>query len=52
MGVGNGGNAGLQRFFVNTVQGNVELRSCRGTGAPPARNGIGGEGTHNLFNFN
>ena len=41
---GNGGNAGIQKVFVNTVEGNVELRSCGGNGAPPARNGAGGNG--------
>lgn len=42
---GDGGNSGIQRVFVNTVKGNVELRTCRGTGAPAALNGQGGIGT-------
>ena len=41
---GNGGNAGIQKVFVTTVEGNVELKSCGGNGAPAARNGDGGNG--------
>ena len=35
----------MQRLFVNTVEGNVELRTCRGNGAAAATNGQGGNGT-------
>jgi len=44
---GDGGNAGIQRLFVNTVKGNVRLRTCRGNGAAAATNGLGGNGTLN-----
>ena len=41
---GDGGNAGTLKVLVTRVDGNVELRSCRGTGAPPGTNGQGGHG--------
>ncbi|KAL9958424.1 hypothetical protein ACROYT_G035436 [Oculina patagonica] len=41
---GNGGDAGALTVLVNQVDGNVELRSCRGSRAPPGTNGNGGQG--------
>ena len=43
--IGNGGDSGKLKVVVNRVDGNVELRSCRGSGAPPGTNGRGGQGT-------
>ena len=36
---------------MNTVEGSVELRTCRGNGAPAPHNGQGGNGRDNLFSF-
>ncbi|KAJ7321732.1 hypothetical protein OS493_034351 [Desmophyllum pertusum] len=41
---GDGGDSGIQRVYVNTVEGSVELRTCKGNGAPAPRNGQGGNG--------
>ena len=41
---GNGGNAGHIVLRYQRLEGKVELESCRGTGAGPAKNGIGGLG--------
>jgi len=40
----NGGNAGRIKVLVSEVEGIVELRTCGGNGADPARNGQGGQG--------
>ena len=42
--LGNGGNAGDIIFLYQRIEGRVQLTSCRGTGAPAARNGRGGNG--------
>ena len=47
---GDGGNTGTLTVLVSQVDGNVELRSCCGAGAPPGTNGRGGRGTRNLLN--
>ncbi|KAL9956907.1 hypothetical protein ACROYT_G038462 [Oculina patagonica] len=41
---GNGGNAGYQNLYARQTEGKVELKSCRGSGAPEATNGKGGIG--------
>ncbi|XP_078381057.1 uncharacterized protein LOC144663858 [Oculina patagonica] len=41
---GNGGDAGYQNIYARQTEGKVELKSCRGSGAPPATNGEGGKG--------
>ena len=42
--LGNGGNAGNVNIRYRMLTGQVKLKSCRGTGAQPAENGLGGEG--------
>ncbi|XP_078344643.1 uncharacterized protein LOC144630195 isoform X2 [Oculina patagonica] len=41
---GNGGDSGTLKVLVSEVDGNVELRACRGNGAVAATNGQGGLG--------
>lgn len=41
---GNGGNAGRQRINIGRLQGKLDLKTCRGTGGQPAKNGAGGDG--------
>ena len=41
---GNGGNAGRQTIYITRLLGNIELKTCRGTGGQAAKNGVGGEG--------
>lgn len=41
---GNGGRAGNIVFSSGKVKGNVLLKSCKGIGAEPAKNGQGGRG--------
>lgn len=50
---GNGGNAGRQTFYLTRLLGNIELKTCRGTGGQAAKNGVGGEGdvSHHLLHF-
>ncbi|RMX38125.1 hypothetical protein pdam_00003073, partial [Pocillopora damicornis] len=40
---GNGGNAGRQTIYITRLLGNIELKTCRGTGGQAAKNGVGGE---------
>ena len=42
--LGNGGKAGNIKIRWNNIKGTVVLKSCGGKGAPPARNGQGGQG--------
>ena len=42
---GDGGDSGTLTVLVARVDGNVELRSCKGSGAQPGTNGRGGQGT-------
>ena len=42
--LGNGGDAGQINLQYRKLNGQVQLRSCRGTGAEPATNGKGGKG--------
>ena len=42
--LGNGGNAGNVNIHYARMNGQVNLKSCRGNGAPPANNGAGGLG--------
>ncbi|KAJ7392019.1 hypothetical protein OS493_014955 [Desmophyllum pertusum] len=41
---GDGGDSGTLTVLVARVDGNVELRSCKGSGAQPGTNGRGGQG--------
>lgn len=41
---GKGGNAGRQVLNVRSVQGKLDLTTCRGTGGQAAANGAGGAG--------
>ncbi|XP_027053468.1 uncharacterized protein LOC113680633 [Pocillopora damicornis] len=41
---GNGGNAGRQTIYLTRLLGNIELKTCRGTGGQATKNGVGGEG--------
>lgn len=45
---GNGGDSGTLKVLVSEVDGNVELRACRGNGAVAATNGRGGLGTKDV----
>ncbi|XP_078380197.1 uncharacterized protein LOC144663138 [Oculina patagonica] len=42
---GNGGDAGYQSLYGRRTEGKVNLKSCSGSGAPPATNGKGGIGS-------
>ena len=50
---GNGGNAGRQTIYLTRLLGNIELKTCRGTGGQAAKNGVGGGGkvSHPLLHF-
>ena len=41
---GKGGNAGRLNIRYRKLNGQVQIRSCRGSGAQPAKNGQGGQG--------
>ncbi|KAM7430868.1 hypothetical protein ABFA07_018466 [Porites harrisoni] len=41
---GNGGNAGNVHIRYRLLNGQIKLKSCRGSGAPAANNGVGGKG--------
>jgi len=47
---GKGGNAGRQMLNVRSVQGKLNLTSCRGTGGQAATNGA--EGVGKAFKLN
>ena len=47
--LGKGGNAGRVSIHYRELNGQVQLRSCRGTGAEAAVNGAGGQGKRNLI---
>ena len=42
--VGNGGDAGGVNVRYRTINGNFQLKTCAGVGAPETSNGAGGEG--------
>jgi len=42
--LGNGGRAGSIKVRWNIIRGRVLLKSCKGMGAEPAKNGRGGKG--------
>ena len=42
--VGNGGDAGAVNVRYRTINGNFQLKTCAGVGAPATRNGAGGRG--------
>ena len=50
--VGNGGNAGNVHIRYRLLNGQIKLKSCRGSGAPAANNGVGGKGKHRENYFN
>lgn len=41
---GKGGNAGRVKINYKKLNGSMILRTCGGTGADPAKNGVGGNG--------
>ena len=49
--LGNGGNANRVKILYRKTIGQVDFKSCRGTGAEPARNGRGGRGKRFLMCF-
>ena len=46
-------NRGERTFYLTRLLGNIELKTCRGTGGQVAKNGAGGEGdvSHHLLHF-
>ena len=42
--VGNGGDAGGVNVRYRTINGNFQLKTCAGVGAPATSNGAGGRG--------
>ena len=42
--VGNGGDAGVVNVRYRTINGNFQLKTCAGEGAPETSNGAGGGG--------
>ena len=48
---GNGGNAGITRIYINEQRGNINLKTCRGTGGATSVNGRGGAGEFGVYLF-